>query len=73
MFEWFLLKCLIGTPSFIGWFISYYFCEMVLVWLPIVAKNPEWAVPAAQILQIPAALLALRKAKKRVDKWERFH
>ena len=68
---YFCIKCLVGTPTFIGWFISYYFCEMVLIWLPIVVQNPEWAVPAAQILEVPALFLALRKAKKRADEWER--
>jgi hypothetical protein len=39
----------------------------------IVPNHPEWAVLAAEILAIPAAVLALRKAKKYVEKWERFH
>lgn len=68
---WFLFKCLVGAPSFIGWFISFYLCEMLLVWLPIAAQKPETSALTAQVLQIPAIVLALRKAKQRVDDWER--
>jgi hypothetical protein len=64
---------LLGFLPFCGWFISFYLGEMVLTWILIVPNHPEWAVPAADILAIPAAVLALRKAKKYLEKWERFH
>jgi hypothetical protein len=69
--EWFLFKCLVGAFPFLGWFILYYFGEMVLAWLPIVVARPEYAVPAAYVLQVPAAAFALRKAIKHVERWER--
>jgi hypothetical protein len=68
---WFLMKCMAGLPPFCGWFISFYFGEMILTWIVVVPDHPEWAIPAAYILQIPAAMFALRKATKSVEKWER--
>jgi hypothetical protein len=52
--EWFLFKCFVGAFPFLGWFILYYFGEMVLAWLPIAVSKPEYALPAAQILQVLA-------------------
>jgi hypothetical protein len=68
---WLFMKCAAGTPAFIGWFILYYCGEMVLTWLTIVPSHPEWAVPAARILLVPAAALAFRKAMQSAGKWER--
>ena len=69
--EWFLFKCFVGAFPFLGWFVLYYFGEMVLAWLPIAVSKPEWSILAARILQIPAAIFAFRKANKYVEEWER--
>jgi len=66
-----LYKCVIGGPNFVGWFVSYYFGEMILTWLLIVPDHPEWKVQAAAILTMPAAILALRHAARKVEQFER--
>ena len=68
---YFLIKCMVGAPAFIGWFILIYLGEMLVTWLTIVPSHPEWAVPAVYILEIAAASFAFRKAMKAVERWER--
>ena len=68
--EWFLFKCLVGAFPFMGWFILFYL-GMIPVWLGIAAVNQDLAEPAAQLLMLPAAALALPKAIKYVNSWER--
>lgn len=68
---WFLMKCVVGFFPFCGWFISFYLGEMILTWILIVPDHPELAELVAYILTIPAAMLALRKAKQTTDRWER--
>jgi hypothetical protein len=61
-----------GAPSFIGWFLLFYTGEMLLTWVTIVPGHPEWAERLVYILMIPAISLALRKAKKAIDRQMRF-
>jgi len=67
--EWFLFKCSVGAFPFLGWFILFYL-GMIPVWLGIIAVNLDLAEPAARLLMLPAAALALPKAKKYIGKWE---
>ena len=36
----FLMKCMAGLFPFCGWFVSFYFGEMVLTWVLIVPSRP---------------------------------
>jgi hypothetical protein len=73
MFLYFMMQCLVGFFPFVGWFLLIYSGEMVVAWVGIVPSHPEWAVPLAYILMVPAASFALRKAINYVRKHSPFN